>query len=77
MAECMTCESDRLLIVSGKVSDRCYLEMKNDGMSGYVPDDMGIGGGDYLEFTFCLECGQIQDIFPVDDLVFEESDEDE
>jgi hypothetical protein len=31
---------------------------------GYVPDDMGIGGGDYVEFDYCLQCGQIQGRFP-------------
>jgi hypothetical protein len=32
-----------------------------------VPDNLGIGGSDYMEFSYCLECGQIQDTFPVDD----------
>ena len=27
---------------------------------------MGIGGGDYIEFAYCLDCGQIQKDFPVD-----------
>lgn len=27
---------------------------------GYVPQEFGVGGGDYIEFSFCLECGQIQ-----------------
>lgn len=31
---------------------------------GSVPHDMNIGGGDYIEFEFCLECGQIQGEFP-------------
>lgn len=26
---------------------------------------MGIGGGDYVEFDYCLDCGQIQGTFPV------------
>jgi hypothetical protein len=32
---------------------------------GYVPSKMGIGGGDYMEFSYCLDCGQIQGKFPV------------
>jgi hypothetical protein len=28
---------------------------------GYVPTGIGIGGNDYLEFDYCLNCGQIQD----------------
>lgn len=31
---------------------------------GYVASDMGIGGGDYIEFGYCLDCGQIQGEFP-------------
>jgi hypothetical protein len=32
---------------------------------GYVPKGIGIGGGDYVEFDWCLDCGQIQHEFPV------------
>jgi hypothetical protein len=35
-------------------------------VKGYVPNDLGIGGGSYIEFSYCLYCGQIQDIFPLD-----------
>ena len=30
-----------------------------------IKTDMGIGGGDYTEFSYCLDCGQIQGRFPV------------
>jgi len=33
--------------------------------NGYVPNDLGIGDGDYLEFDLCLDCGQIQGDFPL------------
>jgi hypothetical protein len=26
---------------------------------------MGIGGGDYVAFSYCLDCGQIQGDFPL------------
>jgi hypothetical protein len=32
---------------------------------GYVPEDLGIGGGDYVQFSYCLDCGQIQGTFPL------------
>jgi len=32
---------------------------------GYVPSGICIGGGDYMSFAYCLECGMIQDDFPV------------
>jgi hypothetical protein len=33
--------------------------------NGYVPEDMNIGGIDYLEFRFCLDCGQMQNKWPL------------
>jgi hypothetical protein len=30
-------------------------------VDGYVPRGLGIGGGDYLEFAFCTECGMKHD----------------
>jgi len=38
---------------------------------GYVPDDMGIGGGDYIRLHICLECGQVQGKFPLGESVAE------
>jgi hypothetical protein len=32
---------------------------------GYVPDDLGIGGGDYVEINLCLECGQVAGNWPL------------
>ena len=31
---------------------------------GYVPSSLNIGGGDYVEFKYCLSCGQIQGKWP-------------
>jgi hypothetical protein len=33
--------------------------------AGYLPEDLGIGGGDALEIDYCLECGQIQGTWPL------------
>lgn len=67
-AKCQRCRSKRVAGISGKCSDCCSWSMIGDEMTepddGYVPGDMGIGGGDYIEFAFCLECGQIQGEFP-------------
>jgi len=30
-----------------------------------VPRDLGIGGGDDVQFDYCLGCGQIQRRFPL------------
>ncbi len=68
---CTSCNSFRIAKLSGKTSDMCCVQMASPADEddvvehlGYVPGDMNIGGGDYIEFNFCLECGQIQGEFP-------------
>ena len=43
---------------------------------GYVPGEIGIGGGDYIRMDICLDCGQVQGEFPVAEclLPFEEGE---
>ena len=36
------------------------MEYKGKEHQGYVPDDLGLGGSDDVEFTVCLDCGKIQ-----------------
>jgi len=62
--KCKRCESPRVVSVTGKCSDCCSWSLGDEENDGYLPGDMGIGGGDYIEFRFCLECGQIQSKFP-------------
>jgi len=67
------CGSERIAAVSGKTSDMC--DVRVDGKiinDGYVPGGMNIGGGDYLHFEYCLDCGRIQGNFPVEDKALEE-----
>jgi len=57
------CGSNRtLLSVSGKTSDMCSATYGNAAASesDYVPSGLNIGGGDYLEFKMCLDCGRVQ-----------------
>ena len=72
---CDQCGASRLLSVSAKCSDLCHVMDPNDGereTDGYVPRDLGIGGGDYLEFKYCLQCGKIQGSFPITEDPFED-----
>lgn len=62
---CINCGSDRVLQVTGKVDDRCHLRFDRKEHNGYVPADLNIGEGDYLEFDLCLDCGLVQGEFPV------------
>jgi hypothetical protein len=59
------CGSNRIICVGGKCSDLFSASFGNAVYDGYVLDGIGIGGGDYMEFDYCLECGQIQGEFPV------------
>ena len=40
-------------------------EYKEQEHYGYVPNGLNIGGGDYCEIDYCLECGQLQGEFPI------------
>jgi hypothetical protein len=61
------CGSERILNANGKVSDMCDLQFQGRYKDGYVPSGLNIGSGDYLEVSFCLDCGKVQGNFPVTD----------
>lgn len=65
MTTCKTCNSNRIASVNSKASDLHYVEINGNDHDGYLPYDMGIGGEDYVEFEWCLNCGQIQGTFPL------------
>jgi len=65
LTKCQRCESTRLADVTAKCSDCCTFRTGDIDQNGYVPGGMGIGGGDYVEMDYCLECGQIQGEWPV------------
>ena len=68
MARCQGCNSERVLEVMGKCSDMCHITYpKGHIHSGYVPRDLNIGGGDYLQFSYCADCGRIQGDFPIEE----------
>jgi hypothetical protein len=39
---------------------------------GYVPSNLGIGGGDDVQLAYRLDCGQIQGQFPLPPTQMEE-----
>ena len=43
----------------------CSVDLAGHHLYGYVPRDLGIGGGDDVQFDYCLDCGQIQGKFPL------------
>ena len=72
MARCDKCGSDRVISVLGKTNDCFSAESTAKGYDGYVPSDIGIGGGDEMEFSYCLQCGKIQGEFPLPPASIEE-----
>lgn len=66
MSACV-CGSVRMMRVSGKTSDMCLVEYDGHKSDGYVPYNLGIGGGDYISFRFCLDCGRLRGDFPIQD----------
>ena len=62
---CQHCQSHRVGSVSGKSRDLSDFDLGNQSRDGYLPDDIGIGGGDYIEFSYCLDCGMIQGKWPL------------
>jgi len=60
------CGSDRIISVCTKSSDRNFIKYKDQEYDGYVPHMIGIGGGDYVDFKYCADCGCIQStLFPL------------
>jgi len=64
---CDNCKSNLVADVLAKCSDMCHFELNDTILDGYVPNNVHIGGGDYVEFEYCLDCGKIQGNFPVKD----------
>lgn len=62
---CQNCGSSRIVGVNAKTADRVGISVSNNQHVGYVPDDLGIGSGDYINFDYCLECGQIEGEWPL------------
>lgn len=62
---CQCCKSKRILSVNGKCSDLCFVRIGEKEKDGYVPNGLNIGGGDNIEFEVCLDCGQLQGVYPV------------
>jgi hypothetical protein len=66
---CQQCRSPRLARVYGHCSD---IDLAGRHTHGFVPRDLGIGGGDAVHFRYCRDCGQIQGAFSVPPTAIEE-----
>ena len=50
---------EMILIVTAKCSDMCCIDGPDIDHRGYVPEGLGIGGGDYIRFQFDTATGKI------------------
>jgi hypothetical protein len=72
MPKCIHCKSDRIISISGKTSDCFSATYKDINYDGYVPATIGLGeGGDYIEFSYCADCGKIQQHFPIQEAIIQ------
>lgn len=77
---CQRCKSERVLHVSAKCSDLCFVSIGEKEKDGYVPGDVVFGEGqfgDYVRFDLCLDCGQMQGKWPNPPMSLETGEEDE
>lgn len=68
---CQRCKSERVLAAGCKCSDMYNHTLKGQEYDGYVPHDVGLGGGDYINISVCLDCGQLQGEWPLAKTEFE------
>jgi hypothetical protein len=58
---CFRCGATDLVQIAAKCSDGCRVTRGGKTSWGYVPLSLGLGeNGDYVEFTYCRKCGQMQ-----------------
>ena len=65
---CFRCNSYKIVFLSARCLSDCHVEWwvspdtgKQNIQTGHVPSVLGLGkNSNYIEFTFCAECGQIQ-----------------
>lgn len=69
IGKCAKCGSERQMFVSAECSDLCQaIDLQRDvEYEPYVAFGLNLGGGDYLEFYFCMDCGHIRGEWPIDD----------
>ena len=74
---CKNCKSKRTANITAKCSDMCFVSIGSKEKDGYVPGDMNIGGGDYVEIELCLDCGMVQGKFPLKPTALERGDDED
>lgn len=76
--KCCRCASHRVAHIYGHCSGNSDFAL-GDKKRGdtYLPDKIGVGGGDDIDFDYCLDCGQVQGTWPLAPTKFELGTENE
>lgn len=72
---CIRCGSARFMHISAKCNDLCSINLDNVTEDGYVPNNVNLGGGDYVDFDVCANCGQMVGTWPLPHNAHQETDE--
>ena len=62
---CQKCKSERIASIYGKCNDLTQVSVDEHEHVGYFPHDLGLGGGDDIQFDVCLDCGQVKGEWPL------------
>lgn len=56
------CGSVKIIEINGKCGDLFSVKELETGRTreGYIPSELGLGHGDYINFRLCLSCMTIQ-----------------
>lgn len=60
--KCQRCSSDRVLDIEARCKDICHSTFKGNTSCDYPST---FGNGDNLDLSVCLDCGQVQEQFPL------------
>jgi len=58
MSNC--CDDPKIALINAKCEDQFMLRTKDIKYDGYVPYNLGLGGGEHLQFSVCLSCGKLE-----------------
>lgn len=64
--KCQECGSGRIFTAVGHGKDLNWFSYMGRNEDGYLPHIDNLGGGDDLEISVCLDCGQAQGKWPVE-----------
>ena len=74
---CQRCGSERVLHAQSHGRDCQNWSIGDNEGDGYLPRDFGIGAGDDMSVSVCLDCGQMQGTWPRPKTQFEMENEEE